>query len=470
MPKILIVDDERSIQEFFAIMIGKEGFEYKCVGSGEEAVHEVENEIFDLVITDLSMSGISGMEVLQKVKQISPETSVILITAYGDTETAVEAMKLGALDYISKPFKLEEIKLTIRKAIERSQLWRENEQLKNELSSRVGLGGLIGSCKSMQQVFNAINHLAKHRSNVLITGSSGTGKELVARAIHDRGVRADLPFVSVNCGAIPENLIESELFGYMRGAFTGATNNKRGLLEAAGDGTFFFDEVGELPLATQVKLLRVLQERKIRRVGGVEDIGINCRILAATNRDLASEVKHGRFRDDLYYRLNVFSVSLPELQQRKADIPLLVKHFVNKYEKVHQVSVKHIDEEAMRRFELFNYPGNVRQLESFVEQAVAMSAGDVIEVRHLPAILRESASEHDTGNGGLTSVQASALDLTRSHKNFCLTKALEDYERSILTQALEQAGGVKKKAAKLLNISFRSIRYRLVKLGVEDPE
>lgn len=463
--RVLVVDDEKSILEFFEILLAKEGLEAVCAESGQAAMQKIGSGIFDLVISDVSMPGMTGLELLQQLKQTSPDTAVILITAYGTTETAVEAMKQGAVDYILKPFKVDEIKLVIHTALERNALYRENVLLKRQLKARLGFSKLIGSSRTMLEVYAMIERLAKNRSNVLLTGGSGTGKELVARAIHDQGERRDAPFVSVNCGAIPENLIESELFGHMKGAFTGAVMNKRGLMEVAERGTFFFDEVGELPQQTQVKLLRVLQEKKIRRVGGTEDIPIECRIVAATNKELDKEVAAGRFREDLYYRLNVFNIKLPRLSERVEDIPMLVQHFIKKYTQEHDKHLDGIEPAALRYFERYPFPGNVRELENLVEQAVAMSNGEVIVVNDLPAALRLGNALAPV-EGGKSTAQHGTLDKVREGE--CdLQAELDAFEKGLLLEALRVAGGVKKEAAKILHISFRSIRYRLLKLGIE---
>ncbi len=472
MASILVVDDEQSIREFFQILLQKQGWDVTCVASGEEALDALERGIFDLVITDIAMPGISGTELLNRINEMRLETGVILITAYGDTESAVTAMKQGAVDYLLKPFKVDEIKIVIQQALERSALYRENRLLRRELRDRLGFGQLVGKSPTMLKVFKTIQQLAKNRSNVLISGDSGTGKELVARAIHEQSPQSQQPFISVNCGAIPETLIESELFGYMKGAFTGATLNKRGLMEVAGEGSFFFDEIGELPLQTQVKLLRVLQDRVIRRIGGTNDIPLGCRIIAATNKDLQQQVKRGKFREDLYYRLNVFSVSMQPLRERQEDIPLLVQHFVDKYVLEHDKKVKGFTAAAMERFVAYLYPGNVRELGNLVEQAIAMCSQDIpwIGVEELPPVLQQqelvkpvATKSHDYNK---------RLNRRLRNGGVALDEELAELERRLILEALEVSGGVKKKAAKLLDISFRSMRYRLLKLGIyprEDP-
>jgi two-component system response regulator PilR (NtrC family) len=328
MSRILVVDDEQSMRDFLSIMLKKEGYDVVAAENGSGALKAIQAEIFDLVITDVKMSGVDGIEVLRTIKEVSPETVVIMITAFATAETAVEAMKLGAYDYITKPFKVDEIKLVIWKAIEKRHLRKENILLRREIESRVGFANFIGTSAPMQSVFSLIRQVADTKSTVLITGDSGTGKELVAKAIHFNSSRKGGPFVTVNCGALPETLLESELFGYMKGAFTGATSNKQGLFEAAAGGTIFLDEISATTPALQIKLLRVLQEREFMRVGGTVDIKMDARVIAASNRDLLSEISKGTFREDLYYRLNVIPIHLPSLRDRREDIPLLVEFFL----------------------------------------------------------------------------------------------------------------------------------------------
>jgi two-component system, NtrC family, response regulator PilR len=470
MAKILMVDDEDSIREFFDIMLTKEGYSVTCVSSGAEALKKMEETIYDVMITDISMPQMTGLELLHKAKEITPETNVIMITAYASTESAVEAMKNGAYDYILKPFKLDEIKLIIRKALEQSYLSKENALLKKEIRERYGFGKLIGKSISMLKVYELIEAVSGNKSSVLITGESGTGKELVAKAIHYNSPRKDGPFVSINCGAIPENLIESELFGYIKGSFTGATNNKKGLFEIADRGTFFLDEIGELPLHVQVKLLRVLQEKTIRRIGGTEDVSIDVRIISATNKDLEAEIKGMKFREDLFYRLNVIEVKLPSLRERRDDIPLLVYHFLNHFAQEHHKVVKGISREALDLLARYDYPGNVRELENIVERAVALETDDLIQPQNIsikvdpkddaalkeqqlfPYTLSEKAQELSSG------LASGKLDLERE---------LERIERRVIMEALKSSGGSKQKAAKMLNLSFRSLRYRVSKLGLD---
>ncbi len=453
--RILVVDDERSMREFLAIMLGKAGYRVESVARGEEAVKRVESELFDLVITDLAMPGMDGLEVLKRVKDISPATAVILITAYATTASAVEAMKLGAFDYVIKPFKVDELRIIIENALEKRRLMDENRLLRRELVSRYGFANLVGRSRAMLDVYDIIRKVQDTHTNVLITGESGTGKELVARAIHYNGSRKDYPFVAVNCGAIPENLIESELFGHKRGAFTGAVTNKPGLFQTAEGGTILLDEIAEMPLNTQVKLLRALQERTFKNLGGVEDIKVNVRVLAATNRDLAQEVKEGRFRQDLYYRLNVIQIHLPPLRERMEDLPLLVEHFLTRLSKEYGKPIRGIHPDAMAALMAYDYPGNIRELANILERAVALETGDEIRLPSLPPSLTEHLHPRSSRKGFVLPEEGIDLDA-----------ALADFEREMLLQALERAKGVKKRAAKLLNISFRSMRYRLQKHGM----
>lgn len=449
MSTILIVDDEQSMRDFLSIMLKKEGYDVVAAETGQDALKAVQTEIFDLVISDVKMPGMDGIDVLKTVKEVSPETVVIMITAYATAETAVEAMKRGAYDYITKPFKVDEIKLIIQKALEKRHLRKENILLKREMESRQGFESFIGNSQAMQKVFLLIRQVANTNSTVLISGESGTGKELVARAIHYNSSRKDRPFVTVNCGALPETLLESELFGYMKGAFTGAISNKQGLFEAAGNGTIFLDEISATTPALQIKLLRVLQEREFMRVGGTTDIKVDARVLAASNRDLLAEVAKGTFREDLYYRLNVIPVHLPALRERKDDIPLLVDFFLSKFNGLKKQ--KKFDPETLRFFMGYDWPGNVRELENAIERMVILAIGDTITPEHIP--------------DGMKNFKASSAIISTDipDEGLDLEGLLGTAERSLLQKALEKTGGVKTEAAKLLGLSFRSFRHRLQK-------
>ncbi|MBW2315916.1 MAG: sigma-54-dependent Fis family transcriptional regulator [Deltaproteobacteria bacterium] len=442
------------MREFLEIFFRREGHEVVTVGDVDSALVAIENDDFDLVVSDIQLPERSGLELLREARAISPETVFVMITAYASTETAVEAMREGAYDYITKPFKVEEIRLTVEKALEKRLLRTENQRLKTELRSQKRERSIVGNSAAIQRVFDLVDQVAETKTNVLICGESGTGKELVARAIHDRSQRSEAPFVAINCGAIPENLLESELFGHVKGAFTGAVQNKAGLFEAASKGTLFLDEIGELSLALQVKLLRALQEKRIRRVGGIGDEAVDVRILAATNQNLEEAVAAGRFREDLYYRLNVIQVTLPPLRERVDDIPLLVLHFVEKYSRELDRKIASVSEAALQRLADYAFPGNVRELENVIERAVALTREDTIGVDALPPNVLRPA------------VAAPVSRITRDGVD--LDGLMASYEKGLLSEALEKSGGVKKRAAALLGISFRSFRYRLEKLRLED--
>jgi len=452
--RILVVDDERSMREFLEIFFRREGYEVATAESVEQALLAVEADDYDLVITDIQMPDRSGLELLHEVREVSPETPVIMITAFATTENAIAAMKEGAHDYITKPFKVDEIAVVVEKALEKKNLAFENRRLRTQLRGQVRSRQLVGTSEVMQRVYGLVAQVAETKTNVMICGESGTGKELVARAIHDQSDRAQQPFVAVNCAAIPENLLESELFGHVRGSFTGAVQNKSGLFEMADGGTLFFDEIGELSPPLQVKLLRAIQDKSIRRVGGTGDRRVDVRIIAATNRRLEEEVASGRFREDLYYRLNVIEIELPPLRERVDDVPLLLHHFVEKYASELGRAIRGVTDEVLEILSRYPFPGNVRELENIVERAVALARGDVIDREALPpTVLQPRESAHRS------QIPAEGIDLDQT---------LNAYERSLIREALERSGGVKKRAAQLLGISFRSFRYRLEKLGLED--
>lgn len=459
LSRILVVDDEESIREFFQIMLKREGYEVFTASNGREGFDFLKKNPVDLIISDIQMPEMSGLELLSKVKELDPEMVVLMITAFGSTEIAVEAMKRGAYDYVQKPFKIDEVKIVIRQALEKRSLKIENQQLKKELGTKYAFDNIIGGAPPMLRIYELVKRVANTKSSVLINGESGTGKELIARAIHYNGPLKDKPFVTVNCGAIPENLMESEMFGHKKGSFTGAIADKKGLFEVANTGTIFLDELGELPLTMQVKLLRVIQEGTFKRVGGTEDITVDVRVISATNKNLEQEVKAGRFREDLFYRMNVIQLTCPPLRERKEDIPMLSGHFLEKFSKVLGMNVKKISNEAMDVLKRYHYPGNVRELENIIERTVALEPGAVILPESLPKHMLE-AREEATGQVDAQTIQ---IDDT---KGIELERLTADFERALLVKALEQTGGVKKKAAKLLNISFRSMRYRVDKYGL----
>lgn len=455
MSKILVVDDEKSMREFLAIMLSKEGHEVVMAKNGADALKAAHAEIFDLVITDVKMPGVDGMAVLKSIKEISPETVVIMITAFATTETAIEAMKLGAYDYIIKPFKVDELRLVINNSLERRSLQKENILLKREMASKAGFEHFIGKSEPMQKVFSLTRQVTDTTSTVLITGESGTGKELVAKAVHFNSARKSRPFVTVNCGALPETLLESELFGYMKGAFTGATSNKQGLFEAANNGTIFLDEISATTPALQVKLLRVLQEREFMRVGGTSGVKVDVHVIAASNKDLLAEIAKGTFREDLFYRLNVIPIHLPPLRERKEDIPLLAEYFLNKVanKEGDPSKSKTIDAAAMKALMEYQWPGNVRELENTIERMVIMTPEGVIHIDQVP----DTVKNISPANGPVSlEIPETGIDLEA---------LLETTERTFLRKALERSGGVKTEAAKLLGLTFRSFRHRLRKYG-----
>jgi len=456
--RILVVDDEESIREFLEIMLKKEGYEVSTAADGAAAVEVIKKKSFDLVISDLQMPNMTGLELLRQVRDMSPTTIFMMITAFGTTETAVEAMKMGAYDYITKPFKIDEVRLNIANALRSQQLESENKTLKRELNREYSFQNLVGNSDTIHRVFEMIKRLSQAPTNVLITGESGTGKEVIAKAIHYNGPLKDQPFVPVNCGAIPETLMESEMFGHKKGSFTGAVTDKVGLFEAADGGTIFLDEVGELPVTIQVKLLRAIQERIIRRVGSVEDTSVSVRIIAATNRNLEDMVREGTFRQDLFYRLNVINIQAPALRERKDDIPLLANFFLKKYNERLGKTVSGISVEAMELLKKYNYPGNVRELENVIERTVALESGATILPESLPPFVNTPTGRKMASSG--------EIEITEDGVD--LDKIMGQIEKEILIKAIHTAGGVKKKAAKLLNITFRSMRYRVEKynLGV----
>ncbi len=456
--KILVVDDEASMREMLGIMLRRDGYEVVEAMDGQQGCELFRQGEIDLVISDISMPHKDGIELLCELKRLDSEALVVMMTAFSTTEQAVEAMKLGAYDYITKPFKTDEVRLIIAKALERSSLQRENIALKAALDERYSFSNIIGKSPVMQRLYSMIERVSHSQANVLICGESGTGKELVARAVHYNSPRKTGPFVPVNCGAIPENLLESELFGHEKGAFTGADRKKFGLFESANGGTLFLDEVGELPLAMQVKLLRVLQEREFRRVGGTQSHSLDIRLVTATNVDIEEEIKRGGFREDLFYRLNVVRVDMPPLRGRSEDIPLLLDYFYAKQTGEKQLP---IHGEALRRLLEYTWPGNVRELENLVERCVVLGWEREITLDCLPSQLQASADSN----------QAQLLAAIPD-QGFDLEAYLADIERALLLKALEAQQGVKKRAAELLGISFRSIRYRLAKLGLngEDEE
>lgn len=454
-PRILVVDDEQSMRELLAIVLRREGYEVLLAESGRAAVDLLEREPVDLLISDIKMPDLSGVDVLRAAKKIDQDMLGIMITAFASTETAVEAMRLGACDYLSKPFDVDLLKMKVREKIENRHLRQENVLLKRTLGLTHQFSNIIGRSDAMLEVFKMIETVARTSSTILLTGESGTGKGLVAQAIQFHSLRRDKPMVSLNCGALPETLLESELFGHMRGAFTGADTNKKGLLEVAEKGTIFLDEIGEMSAVMQVKLLRVLQERRFRRLGGLEEQLADIRVIAATNQDLTKLVADGRFREDLYYRINVIPIALPPLRERREDIPLLADHFLVKHGEQMGKRVSSVSRTAMDLLVRHDWPGNIRELENVIERAVALEATPTILPDSLPAGLRADAPRAD----------APAAD-TLPASGFDLEAYVQKIESDHIAEALRRAGGVQVKAAELVGMSFRSFRYYVKKYNL----
>lgn len=459
--RILVVDDEAGLREMLSIALDDEGFKVRCAASATEAMPSVEEGVYDLIISDIRMPGMDGIEFLSRIKQANAQAIVVMITAHGSMETAVQAMREGAYDYITKPFKVEKLKRVIANALENRRLAREVINLKRELGDRYEFSNIIGSSDAMHKVFDLIRRVSVTKSNILISGESGTGKELVAKAIHFNSDRKDEAFVTINCGAIPETLMESELFGHVKGSFTSAIDNKMGIFQSAHGGTAFLDEIGELPLQVQVKFLRAIQEKSFRRVGGAEDLHSDFRIICATNKDLEKEVAEGRFREDLFYRLNVIQIHTPPLRDRREDIPLLAAHFLEKYAAELDRKVLKISNEAMEVLLRHRYPGNVRELENVIERCVALEASEIILPETLPSGLRGGE-----GMGEPRSAHAGPGHTHFPDEGINLEEIVEEFEKGLILEALKRTDGVKKRAARLLKISFRSFRYRLEKYGL----
>jgi two-component system, NtrC family, response regulator PilR len=452
MAKILVVDDDQGMREFLEIMLTREGYRVSTAGDSGKALGRCRKEKFDLIITDLKMPKMDGIGFLKEVKELAPETMVILITAYASGETAVTAMKEGAYDYIEKDFAIDDLKRIVRNALSAKGVKQDDALFLKEVGEALGFGKMVGNSREMVKVYATIKKVADTPANVLILGESGTGKELVAQAIHENSSRRSMPFVVINCGGIPENLLESELFGYIKGAFTGAYSDKAGLFEIAHGGTIFLDEIAELPPLLQVKLLRVVQEKTFRRIGGTEDNRVDVRIISATNQSLTDNVKTGTFREDLYYRLNVIPLHLPPLRERKEDIPVLTKHFIEKYSHEFGKEIKTISAYALELLMQYPFPGNIRELENIIERSIALETSNIILPENL--VLYK-----DIGQGSVTAIP----ELTDAGLN--LNEELAKFEKGLIEKALEKAGGSKTRAAELLEISYDSLHYRTEKLG-----
>jgi DNA-binding NtrC family response regulator len=451
---ILVVDDEEVLQDVLTFLIRKEGHNVVSAMNGEEALRVLEREEVDLVLLDLMLPGMHGMDVLREIRRRDPDQVVIVITAFSSIESAVAAMREGAFHYIPKPFKNEEVLLTIRRGLEQRRLATENRSLKEQLRQRFGFDNIIGKSKPMQQVYEMIRLAAPAKSNILILGESGTGKELVAKAIHHHSRRADGPFITVNSGSMPADLLESNLFGHVRGAFTGAVASKKGLFELANGGSIFFDEIGNIPLDTQSKLLRVIQEREFMRLGGVETIKVDVRIIAATNADLEAAVQQGTFREDLFYRLAVITINLPPLRNRSEDVPLLAQHFLQHYARENEKPLREISPQAMELLLDHHWPGNVRELENAVERAVVLSTGEVLGVDLLPGSVRAPESH------------GAILPATLPSNGLSFKDAVSQYERQIIVRALQAAGGVQKRAAELLQVKPTTLHEMMKRLNI----
>jgi two-component system response regulator PilR (NtrC family) len=456
-PTILVVDDELSIREFLQIMLKREKMLVETACDGEEALKLLDQKHFDLIISDIKMPKVDGLELLSRVKAKDPNALMLMITAHGSTELAVEAMKKGAYDFLTKPFKIDDVKLRIEKALENRVLVQENVRMRKELGEKYSFANIVGAAPSMMKVFDLIKRTAATSANVLITGESGTGKELVAKALHFNSPVKEGPFLTLNCGAIPEDLIESELFGHKKGAFTGAISDKKGYFEAADGGTLFLDEIGELPLNLQAALLRVLSDGTFTPVGATEVRKSNVRVIAATNRDLEEEVHKENFREDLFFRLNVIHVKVPALRERREDVPMLVNHFVEEFSSRFGRQTQSLASETIEMMKVYNWPGNVRELENVVERMIALEAGPHLLPDSLPSHIREPLKAR------LDSLQT---HLVWKKSGVKIDDVLSLVEREFVLKALEDSKGVRKDAAKLLSITMRSLRYRLEKLGL----
>ncbi|MBW1981379.1 MAG: sigma-54-dependent Fis family transcriptional regulator [Deltaproteobacteria bacterium] len=453
--RILIIDDEENMRHMLTVLLEKEGYAVTSAANGKDGLAKAETTAFDVILCDLKMPVLDGMSFLKEFQQTGIDSTVIMMSAYGTLDMALEAMKLGAYDYVSKPFKTDEVLLTLKKAEERERLRRENQRLQKSVKERYSFACMIGRSAAMQEIFATIERIAAYKSTVLITGESGTGKELIARAIHYNSPRARQPLVTVNCGAIPETLLESELFGHCKGAFTDAASNKLGLFAEADGGSIFLDEIGELPLALQVKLLRVLQEGEFKRLGDTRTMKVDTRVIAATTKNLALEVSEGRFRDDLYYRINVLQICVPPLRDRRLDIPLLANHFIDKTRERLGCEARELSPQVMRTLQQYPWPGNVRELENVIERAMIMAQGKRIEVDDLPPeIVNSKGTEFQPQEEADLSIKAASRLL----------------EKNLIQRALEKTGGNRTQAARLLEISHPALLYKMKAYGLGDSQ
>ncbi len=456
---ILVVDDELSMRRFLEVMLSREGYKVSCAENGKTAISMINKKHFDLLLCDIRLGDISGLDVLRAAKKQSQDTVVIMISAYASAETAVEAMNDGAYDYVPKPFDNEELKQTIKNALDLKTIEHEKEIIDSELKKTLHFGRIVGNSPRMLHIYDMVRQVAKTKTNILISGESGTGKELIAQAIHEQSKRCDRPFVVINCGGIPETLMESELFGHKKGSFTGATQDKKGLFKIADKGTVFLDEIGEFSLPIQVKMLRVIQERVFKEVGGNEDISVDIRIISATNKSPEDEVIAGNFREDLFYRLNVIEIKMPPLRERKNDLRALAQHFLEKYSKEIGKEITKISSYAIDLLEKYDFPGNIRELENLLERSIALSNTNII----LPESLALSIHKRRWIEG----IKNKRFDLDEVPRGVSLDVILEEIERAYIEKALGCCNGNKNKTAGLLGLGLRSLRYRIEKLGIE---
>ncbi len=455
--RVLVVDDELSMRELLEYMLEKQGYGVLVAASGKEAISKIEKNPYDLLLCDIRLGDMTGLEVLKASKKKNPHVTVIMISAFATTETAVEAMNQGAFDYVPKPFENDELLQTIANALERKTLEIDKRAIENELKESYHFGKIVGNSPRMQHIYEMIRQVAKTRTSVLITGESGTGKELIAKAIHEQSDRSDEPFVTINCGGIPENLLESEFFGHRKGSFTGASSDKQGLMEIAHKGTLFLDEIAELSLPMQVKLLRAVQERVFRPVGGTKDLAVDIRIISATNKKLEDEVIEGNFREDLFYRLNVIEIKIPPLRERKGDLLPLSQHFLEKYSRELGKQVTKFSSYAIDLLKKYDFPGNIRELENLIERSVALSNTNIL----LPDSLAMSIHKKRWIEG----VRNRRFDVDEVARGVALDSILEEIEKAYIEKAMECTDGNKNKAAELLGLSLRSFRYRVDKLN-----
>ncbi|PID74020.1 MAG: Fis family transcriptional regulator [Desulfobacterales bacterium] len=458
-PHILIIDDELSMREFLSLLLQRDGYQMHAAANGREALSMLETMEFDLLLCDIQLGDITGLDILRAAKKANPNTVVIMISAYASAETAVEAMNLGAYDYLPKPFDNNELKQAVAKALESRTLDQEKKQIDEQLRQNLHFGLIVGNHPKMLHIYDMISQISQTRTNVLISGESGTGKEMIARAIHQESPRKTAPFVAINCGGIPETLLESELFGYRKGAFTGASSDKKGMFEQAEGGTLFLDEIGEVEIQTQVKLLRAVQEKRIRSVGADADTDVDVRIISATNRNLEEEVIEGRFREDLFYRLNVIEIKLPPLRERKSDLRDLAQHFLDKYAREAGKEITKISSYAIDLLTKYDFPGNIRELENLMERSVALTSTNII----LPDSLAMSIHKR-RGKNGIAKDRDAELDAVAD--GVSLDHVLSEMEKKYIVKALEITRGNKQNAAKLLGINLRSLRYRVSKLNI----